>query len=267
MKRVPPAVGGWTQLTVRGGNLKAPAEECTITLLGGFQVHADGSSLSLPLGAQRLLALLALEDGVVDRSTAIERLWPDSPRGRAAANLRSALWRGRHAGAATLIEGVGPRLHLASSVQVDLHELRQRARQIAIGTATDPEGYENIISGLSRELLPAWSDDWLLPERERWDQVRLHALETLAQQFLSSENYLSAMEAALAAVGIEPIRESAHRIVLKVHVAEGNSASALKHYQRYRALLQLELGVTPSRQMDEIIHPLASAWRRPKDPR
>jgi DNA-binding SARP family transcriptional activator len=247
--------------------LKAPQDGCTIALLGGFQVHADGASLSLPLGAQRLLALLALEDGVVDRSTAIERLWPDSPRGRAAANLRSALWRGRHAGAATLIDGVGPRLHLAAGVRVDLHELRQQARQIAIGASSDPESYEDVINGLSRDLLPAWSDDWLLPERERWDQVRLHALETLAQQFLTTENYLSAMEAALAAVGIEPIRESAHRIVLKVHVAEGNSASALKHYQRYRALLQLELGVTPSRQMDEIIHPLASAWRRPKDPR
>lgn len=231
----------------------------TLTLLGGFQLSV-GYSLSIPLGAQRLLALLALEDGEVDRATATERLWPDSCKRRATANLRSALWQGKRAGSATLIDCVGPRLQLAQPVSVDLYEVLKKARQIvesSLSTSNEP-GHQGIIDGLSRELLPAWSDDWLLPERARWDQVRLHALETLAQQFLKVQNYLVALESALTAIAIEPIRESAHRLVLKVHIAEGNSACAMKHYHHYRGLLERELGVKPSRQMVELIHPIAS---------
>lgn len=246
-------------MDVFGGSIK---DSCTLTLLGGFQL-CTGSTLFLPLGAQRLLALLALEDdSALDRSTATERLWPDSCRSRAAANLRSALWRGRRAGDTTLIDCAGPRLRLAPLVRVDLHQLLRRARQI-VGPSPcslSSPGCQEVIDGFSRDLLPTWPDEWLLHERARWDEVRLHALETLAQHFLTTENYLTALEAALTAVSIEPVRESAHRIVLKIHIAEGNLASALKYYQRYRGLLQRELGVMPSRQMDELIQPLAPVW-------
>lgn len=112
---------------------------------------------------------------------------------------------------------------------------------------------------LSHALLPDWPDEWLLLDRERWDQVRLHSLETLAQHLMSEKRYLPALEAAFAAVAIEPVRESAHRTVVEIYLAEGNSACALKHYQRYRGLLQRELGVTPSRQMTRLIHSTLAA--------
>jgi DNA-binding SARP family transcriptional activator len=85
----------------------------------------------------------------------------------------------------------------------------------------------------------------------------------MALQYLADEDYLTALDAALAAVAVDSIRESAHRIVVKVHIAEGNSASAIRHYQWYRGLVRRELGVAPSRQMDELIHSCASVWARP----
>jgi DNA-binding SARP family transcriptional activator len=247
--------------------LNVPTYDCKLTLLGGFQLRTV-SSWPLPPGAQRLLALLALnDDGAVDRSTATECLWPDASRGRAAANLRSALWRCKRVGTTTLIDCAGPRLCLAPQVRVDLQELLGHARRI-VGTsgAPDEPAHREIITGLSRELLPSWSEDWLLPERERWDQVRLHALETLALQSLAAEDYLTALEVALAAIAVDSFRESAHRIVVKIHLAEGNSASAIKHYQWYRGLVQRELGVMPSRQMDELIESCTSVWTRPRTP-
>jgi len=79
-----------------------------------------------------------------------------------------------------------------------------------------------------------------------WHQFRLHALENLAGQLLTEERYLDTLQTALATTAIEPTRETAHRIVIEVHLTEGNTASALKHYQDYRDLLQRELGVLPS---------------------
>jgi DNA-binding SARP family transcriptional activator len=233
-----------------------------LALLGGFEIDVNGKAkIRLPLGAQRLLAILALGDGV-HRATAAERLWPDSPPRRAAANLRSALWQGRRIGDLPVIECTGPRLRLAATVAVDLRDALSQARRISISEATDLSDdladHDELLPALSRGLLPDWSDEWLLLERERWDQVRLHTLETLAQQLISAEKYLAALEAAFAAVAIEPIRESAHRTVVEVYIAEGNSACALKYYQRYRGLLHRELGVAPSRHMTQMVHALAS---------
>lgn len=235
-------------------------DEVYISLLGGFECVYAGARVVLPLGAQRLLALLALHNGGVHRAAAGERLWPDSTRHRAAANLRSALWRGKRVGDVTLIDRAGPRLRLASAVTVDLHELMARARHVMEPTCRSPasSGWDAMVDALSSELLPDWSEDWLLLERERWDQVRLHTLEGLVKKLWAEEHYMAALQTALATIAIEPIRETAHRLVIEVHIAEGNTASALKHYQRYRRLLQRELGVVPSQRMDQLVLPLMS---------
>lgn len=225
-----------------------------VTLLGRFEFNTEGTGGSLlPKGAQRLLALLALEVDGMHRAAAAERLWPDSSPHRAAANLRSAMWCIRRVGLPPAVESVGPRIRLSPHIRVDLRQIRQRVRTLVL-----PADYEvtALVDDLSRELLPGWPEDWLILERERWDQVRLHALEALAQQLLIAEQYLPALQTALAAVSIEPIREAAHRTIIEIHTAEGNAASALKHYHEYRTLLQRELGTGPSARMTPLVHAL-----------
>ena len=72
------------------------------------------------------------------------------------------------------------------------------------------------------------------------------------------KQYLRALEAGLAAIAIEPVRESAHRTVIEVYIAEGNAGCALRHYHRYRGLIRRELGVGPSREMVQLVHPLTN---------
>jgi Bacterial transcriptional activator domain. len=50
----------------------------------------------------------------------------------------------------------------------------------------------------------------------------------------------------LAAVSGEPLRESAHRQLIEVHLAEGNRVEALRQYEAYRQLMRDELGLGPS---------------------
>jgi DNA-binding SARP family transcriptional activator len=207
-----------------------------------------------------LLAALALRSSGVQRTSAAELLWPDCPRGRALANVRSAVWKGRRIRGCTLIDCDAQRLRLTQAVQVDYSIMMKRAHHI-VGLDNEsgpPDAGQEAIGGLCRALLPDWFDDWLLMDRERWDQVRLHALETLARRLMGSGRFLPALEAALAAVTIEPVRESAHRTVVEIHLAEGNSACALKHYHHYSRLVQRELGVSPSSQMARLIRPIAS---------
>lgn len=230
-----------------------------LALLGESELRYGDDIVHLALSAHRLLSFLALQERGVQRPAAAEALWPNHRAGRAAANLRSALWQARRAGTTAIIDCAGQRIRLAPSVQVDMWHLTRCAHQImASQSLTGLTGYGEVVEGLARELLPAWSDDWVVLERERWDQLRLHALETLARWLIKAEKYLPALEVALTAVAIEPVRESAHRTVIEVHIAEGNSACAIKHYQRYRGLLQRELGVSPSQRMDRLVRSLGS---------
>jgi DNA-binding SARP family transcriptional activator len=186
-------------------------------------------------------------------------LWPDSSEQRAAASLRSTLWR-LHRVPYRLVESIEGRLCIASSVTVDVAELCQRATSLIKGTVEpDVLDVERIARG--GELLPDWYDDWLLVERERFRQLRLHALEILCLRLASSGMFALAVEAGLAAVAGEPLRESAHRCLIRAYIAERNIGEAMRQYERYRDLMRLELNLPPSSEMQMLIREEIEASR------
>jgi DNA-binding SARP family transcriptional activator len=65
--------------------------------------------------------------------------------------------------------------------------------------------------------------------------------------------YAEAIQAALAAVADEPLRESAHLAVVQVHLAEGNVVEAVRQYTAYRRTLLEELGVEPSPALEGVV--------------
>jgi DNA-binding SARP family transcriptional activator len=71
-------------------------------------------------------------------------------------------------------------------------------------------------------------------------------LEVLSIQLLAAGDAKAAVEAALATVAVEPLRESGHRAVIRAYLAEGNRAEALRQLSQLRHLLRGELGVEPS---------------------
>lgn len=227
-----------------------------IALLGEFGLTIDGRSCPLPTAAARLLALLALRPCGLDRLSAEEELWPEATRGRSSANLRSALWRVRQVGGRGVIDSSRTRIRLCAGVSTDMHLETQRVRRILADDMDYDDCVNVAIGNLSLGLLPGWGEEWLLLDRERWDQVRMHGLEGLARRCLASGSYLTALEAAISAVELEPYRESAQRVLIQIHIAEGNYASALYQYQRFRGTLQRELGVAPTSELSRLIQPL-----------
>jgi DNA-binding SARP family transcriptional activator len=85
--------------------------------------------------------------------------------------------------------------------------------------------------------------------------LRLQALEIGAERLIDRGEFGRAMEAALAATASDPLRESARRLIVRVHLGEGNLASALQAFEDYRALLDQEIGVEPSAAMLALIRP------------
>jgi SARP family transcriptional regulator, regulator of embCAB operon len=231
------------------------ARPLRVSVLGRFHL-VDGAGGSIPVanGTQRLLSLLALRDRVVQRASVAGALWPDVSESHAHASLRSALLRVPRA-ARSVVSISDAELSLADGVEVDLRDARALAHRLldeAAPTADDDVSRSGIVR-LSSDLLPGWREEWVVPEAEEWRQLRLHALEALTDRLAALSRFGDATTAALAAIKAEPLRESAHAALIRVHLAESNQSEALRQFARYQDLLRAELGIEPTSRLRELI--------------
>jgi len=232
------------------------ARELELDLLDEFRLRVDGRIVGLPHTAERLLAYLAIARRPVNRLRLAGALWPDVGERIAGASLRRTLWRLRRL-TGRLIEVSDDRLALGERTRVDLWDGYAAAGRVRLASSGDPlDDLPLLIDHV--ELLPDWDDDWLMPDRERFRLARLGALEHATDVLLERDDLGGATETALAAIGTEPLRESARRLLVRCHLAEGNVAEALHVYTQYRSLLRQELGVRPSRAMEALVQPLTT---------
>jgi len=228
-----------------------------LTLIGAFEVACGGRVVQLPMSVQRLVVFLALHDHPLQRRYVAGTLWLETVEERAGANLRSALWRANQP-ACRLVEATGTTVTLVSDVDVDLRERIALAHRV-LDDRNEGSNDDLDEAVFCSDVLPDWYDDWLIVERERFHQLRLRALERMCERLTASGRFARAVEAGLAAVAGEPLRESAHRALVKVHIAEGNRAEAVRQYQIYRHLLHDQLGLAPSSQIVELVRPVTLA--------
>jgi DNA-binding SARP family transcriptional activator len=149
-------------------------------------------------------------------------------------------------------------LALRADVLVDLHLMDQWATRLIDDTASAEDLAVPPFWADMLDLLPGWYDDWVLMERERLRQRILHALEELSRKLACAGRFPEAVEAAVLAIGAEPLRESAQRALIEAHVAEGNLSEARRILQEYRDLLRRELGVNPSYALQAVVDAAAA---------
>lgn len=223
-------------------------------LLGGFSLLAGSRAIDVAASGQRLIALLALRDRPAARLYVAGTLWPDYPTARSLADLRTTLWRLNQSGD-PIVDVTHSCLGLGDHIDVDVRRLvafTQRLHAPAAEPADiDLDAVE--LAELCGELLPDWYEEWLVDERERLRQIRLHALERLSVLLSRAGRHSDAIQAALAAIRLEPLRETAHRTLIEAHLAEGNWSEARRQFRRCERLLKEELGVEPAASMRRLV--------------
>ena len=224
-----------------------------LALLGGFTISTGDTALpEIWAGSQRILAFLALRDGVAGG-------WEPDEFSDGSESLRSAVSR-LEGSVRQAVEVTADDVRLAEGVVVDVHHARSLAHALIDGDG--PPSQTDIgaraVSILSKDLLPGWYDDWAVIAAEDWRHVRLRALEALAARLTAADRLTEAAAAALAAVRGEPFRESARAALIRVRMAEGNQADALREFGCYCDLLRGELGIEPTFLLRELVSGLES---------
>lgn len=231
------------------------AHTVVLSLLQGFALSVDQKRVRTMWSAQRLLAFLALKDRPLTRAYVAGALWPETTITKANANLRSAVWRAQQLCRQLIDATVQQQLALTAQVTVDVHQANEHARRLLDASMPcDDLLTSTTRAELAADLLPDWyDDDWVLVEREQFHQLRLHALEAMCVRLTSVGRYGEAVDAGLAAVRAEPLRESAHLALVKAHLAAGNRWDAIRQYHECRRVLLDELGLQPSDALRDLL--------------
>lgn len=220
-------------------------------LLGGFRLELEERAVPVPMSAQRRVCFLALHERPLLRGFVGGALWGDATQRRAEGSLRSALWRLPHPDA--LVALTSDHIALSPTVVVDYREGEALAHRVLDPGQELDEASLLSDERLAQDLLPDWSEDWVLMERERYHQLRLRALEALCRRLTARGRIGQAVQAGIAAVSGEPLRESARLALVEAHLAEHNVAAALREYEAFRELLEQELGLEPSEALQRVV--------------
>ncbi len=243
-----------------------------IRLFGSLELVWSGEALPVPSSpkACSLLAYLILHHNRPiprDRLTGI--FWPERPDARARRALSNALWQIRSA-----LGPVAQRLtterdtivfKMQAGDRLDVVEFEERVNKYADGEI-DVAPLPNISDLYRADFLEACYDDWVLVERERLRELYLRALEYLIEMYKQRGEFEEALTCAQELVAADPLREVAHRELMRLYHLLGRPRAALEQFDRLHEFLAEELGEPPSMASLALRQEIATALDEVKRP-
>jgi DNA-binding SARP family transcriptional activator/tetratricopeptide (TPR) repeat protein len=235
------------------------AEQKTrVQLCGRLSVELDGAQVADRLRGPQVRALLVYlvlnRHRVLGRSELIGTLWAERRPASEEAALRTILSRLRAALGAGAVSGRQElTLSLPEPVWVDFEaagtELRRASQALE---QSDPRGAWALaqipLNIAGRGLVPGLNASWLEPFRRELEDIRLEALEVIGGAGLSmGGGQLASVErSGRALIEADPFRESGYVLLMQAAARRGNTAEAVRVFERLRTLMRDELGTAPS---------------------
>ncbi len=197
-----------------------------------------------------LLAYLVLEPETHPRDKLANLLWASTDPDGARNNLRNALSHVRAVvGEALTADRFN--LSLAPQENVDVFRLEQLAltpdasREMLESALKDIKFV--LLEGLEFEDTPDWQT-WLELRRQRIRATLDVLLERLADLQTEVADIKAALETNRKRLELDDLNEDAHRNLIQLELTRGNRSAAFDALERCRRILQLELGVAPSKE-------------------
>jgi DNA-binding SARP family transcriptional activator/sugar lactone lactonase YvrE len=138
-------------------------------------------------------------------------------------------------------------------VEAAVSALEQAESALAAGDLDEARAQASKAAALSRStFLPGEDGQWVEGQRRDLRGVLVSALECLRDVSLAAGEFGDAVRYAAEIIDLEPFRESNYRALMQAHVEAGNTAEALRVYERLRRFLADELGAYPSEETEAV---------------
>jgi len=201
----------------------------------------------------------------------MELLWPGHSPESARNNLNVAIYALRRAlcriaaGPNVVIHRDGcyllnPSLDVVTDRDAFLAELASGGLALADGDLT--AGTSAFEAAVALYRGPLFDDDltgeWFLPERRLLEERALEAHERLATLRIERGEPAVALRSAQAALGLDPCRESAHRLVMRAYASLHQTQSVARQYRLCVQELASQLGLGPAPETTQLYQQLAN---------
>ncbi|HEY9075435.1 MAG TPA: tetratricopeptide repeat protein [Anaerolineaceae bacterium] len=93
--------------------------------------------------------------------------------------------------------------------------------------------------------------EWVYEERERLRKLYMDALLKLAQIHMAEREFSQVIDMCQRAITNDRTCEEAYCILMRVYAMQGDRLEVARQYQRLKAVLDEELGISPSREAEE----------------
>ncbi len=232
-----------------------------IELFGPLRISL-GKDLLTSVNTNRMRSLLAFlvlhHDVPQSREHLSYLLWPGSSEAQARTNLRQVLHNLRRAlpvdCSLLVADNHTVQWNTDSSCQIDVVEFEAA---VQAGTKeSDPATAREYLEQAARlyqdDLLPDLYDEWLEPRRMQLRQQFADVLSRLTGQLEAAGEYQEGIHHASRLVALDPLREPYYQTLMQLHLRNRDRSSALRVYHQCMRNLQRELGVSPSKSMQEL---------------
>lgn len=239
-----------------------------IELFGELRVTARGTA-AMPLRTHKagsLLAYLAINLGIaLSREQLIEVFWPDRDIDSGRANLNTTLSLIRR-----ILSG-GPAGE-EPVLAVDRRSVRLNERLVVtdvgefkalIGASSRSGSTEEKIALLQeadriyqRGLLPSCRDEWLLDEQQKLSDEHVATMLDLVHELERHGDLSEALMVAERAARVDPYAEEIFQVQMRLLVAAGRPAAAIKVYSQLEKRLRQDLDVAPGEATRRLIEAL-----------
>ena len=226
-------------------------------MFGNLRIISAGQTVT-SISTNRLQSLIAYlilhGETPQPRERLAFELWPGSTESQARTNLRQLLHHLKRALPAECTSLVtdhhSVQWRREPSCEIDVVAFQAAIAEAACARAEGDRARE--IRSLTAaaqlcedDLLPGFYDEWLTPFREEYRQRVCEALQRLATLFEEQMEFAAALPFAERLVALDPLGESHHQLLMRLHAANHDRSSALRAYHQCMRVLRREMGIEP----------------------
>ncbi len=259
------------QARTASGETDPSVSKLIVSLLGPPQVEVDGQPLQVDTRkATALLAYLAVEGRPQSREQLAVLLWPESDDESARSALRRTLSTLRGGLGGRWLEADRQAVHLdTAGVELDITRFRALAgahRSHASEPCADcVDDLTQAVALVRGDLLAGFSlrdspdfDDWQAAVAEGLCEEFAAVLDHLVQVHVDQGRHGEALLYARRRLTLDPLQESAHQMLMRLHAGRGDRAAALQQYRECVRVLNEELGVAPLAETTQLYQSIFS---------